>query len=97
MTDDGNNSETDELARECDFCESDCVGRLTTPSAAGTPIIIEACHECLKPELDMFLLTGLPKSAEMQFFKDCDRTKALWEVIQRDATRFTASARVNPK
>lgn len=64
--------------------DAEAVVRLTTPSAAGTPLVRDLCAECAQETFDGFSLFGLPPNTEVEWFEDDSELQETYESIRTD-------------
>jgi hypothetical protein len=64
-------ADSDTAERYCQAHDSTpAVARLTSTSAAGTPLVLDVCAECLRNDLEGFQMFGAPPGTEIEWFDD---------------------------
>ena len=63
--------------RRCQLHEErPCVVRISSVSAANTPLVHDLCGECARMQIDGFRLFGLHPEAEFEWFEDAPELRA---------------------
>ena len=71
---------SDDIDRRCQAHEDrDAVARVISTSVAGTPLIHDACEECLSVTLSGFQMFGLPPGTEIEWFEEVPELEEAYE------------------